>query len=61
MPGLQKTLFVLYDNLSQIAKFFGAEAQIVGKSSGFQPELARLLVTINMHMWRFIRFVAVEI
>jgi hypothetical protein len=61
MPGLQKTLFVFYHKLFQIAKFLGTETEIMGKGNGLKPELARLFVAINMNVRRFIRFMAVEI
>jgi len=61
MPGLQKPLLVVDDQPFQVPQFPGAKAQVAGKGHGFYPKLARLVVPVNMHMRRFIRFVTVKI
>jgi hypothetical protein len=61
MPGLQKLLLVVIDQLFQIPQFFGAKAKVAGKGHVLNPKLARLVIAVNMHMRRFIGFMTVKI
>jgi hypothetical protein len=37
------------------------EAKICTQRNGIKPELCRLIVSINMDVWRFVRLMAVKI
>ena len=42
-------------------QFLWREAQISSEANRLQPELGRQIIPINMHVWRLVRFMAVEV
>jgi hypothetical protein len=61
MPGLQKTPLVVDAQSFDIPQLFGAKAQVAGQGHRFDPELARLIVPIDVHVRRLVGFVTVKI
>src|SRR6185312_2495503 len=61
MPCLQQQLLILFHERFYLIQFAGTKAIIFRQRYSNEPILRRQIVTINVHVWWFIRLVAVKI
>jgi hypothetical protein len=61
IPGLNKLLFVLDQDSLNVAQFLCAETEIAHQGHWPNPELGRLIVSVNVHMRWFAHVMAIEV
>ena len=60
MPGFQEFDFILLDDFLDRKEFVRAETATSIKHNRINPELGRVLVSLDVDMWRFLTVVCVE-
>jgi hypothetical protein len=60
MPGFQEFGFVLFDDFLDRKEFVRSEPTASIKHDRIDPEFGRVLVSLNVDMWRFLVVVCVE-
>jgi hypothetical protein len=55
MPALQKYGSIVGDQSVKVEQFASRKAAARVQRRRLQPELRFVLVTLDMHMWRFVR------
>jgi hypothetical protein len=60
MPGFQEFGFVLFDDFLDRKEFVRSEPTASIKHDRIDPEFGRVLVSLNVDMWRLLAVVCVE-
>jgi hypothetical protein len=60
MPGFQEFGFILFDDFLNRKEFVRPETSASIKHDRIDPELGRVLVSLDVDMWRFLTVVCVE-
>ena len=61
IPRLQQLFLMVFEQPLDSPQFRRAEAQVPGERDRSQPELCRLGIAVDMHVRRFVRFMAEKV